>query len=165
MPVTVVTLQRSDSRTTSKDSPRSPVKSEPSGVRAKPPVSGGVHPLTAAIMRPNLQSLTAALPPARPPGSFRTTNRKSAPERLPLYLLQHRSWLMNGPPPAEPEEGAEPPCDAELRLRRALSLRVRRWAMHEFLTPMIDRGYLAEGSMAEYLQSLGLDQVFPATIL
>lgn len=133
-------------------------------MRATPPATGGAHPLTA-IMRPTFHSLTTALPPARPPGSFRVANRKSPPERLPLYLMQHRSWLMHGPA-AGPAAGAAgdvgEPCDAEQRLRRALSLRMRRWAMYEFLTPVIDRGYLAEGSMAEYLATLGLDQVPPS---
>lgn len=145
-------------------------------MRATPPANtGGAHALTAgahSLMRPTFHSLTASLPPPRPPGSFRVANRKSPPERLPLYLMQHRSWLMHGAPPAggsaaggEAAAGeAGAPCDAEQRLRRALSLRMRRWAMYEFLTPVIDRGYLADGSMAEYLGNLGLDQVPPPAV-
>eukprot|EP00892_Ulva_mutabilis_P000215 jgi/Ulvmu1/10194/UM006_0150.1 len=150
-----------EGRTTSKGgSPRSPTRPEAVGVRATPPSTSGAKPLNAAIMRPPFQSLTAAAPPQRPPGSFRVSVRKSPPERLPLHLLQHRSWLMHGPgaPAGEPRP-AGPDIDAELRLRRALSLRMRRWALYEFLTPMIDRGYLSDGSMAEYLANLGLDQI------
>ena len=162
-------MQRAEGRTTSRGgSPRSPSRQEAAGVRATPPASGGAHPLTAAIMRPPFHPLTTAAPPQRPPGSFRVTTRKSPPERLPLYLLQHRSWLMHGPaapqPPAPGADdvrsaGAAGAVDAEQRLRRALSLRMRRWALYEFLTPMIDRGYLTDGSMAEQLTTLGLDQV------
>jgi hypothetical protein len=90
--------------------------------------------------------------------------------------MQHRAWLMPGfnsgsnsqagsavdipaPPAGKGLSNSASMGESERQLRHCLGLRARRWAMFEFVTPPIDRAFYEEGSMAEYLQSLGLHQV------
>lgn len=108
--------------------------------------------------------------------SVRKVSRKSPPERLPLHLMQHRAWLMpgsmqgsNSQAATEVDAAAMPAVNGgsttasmgepERQLRHCLGLRARRWAMFEFVTPPIDRAFYEDGSMSEYLHSLGLHQV------
>ena len=139
--------------------------------RTRRPMPGG------GITTP-VRSLSASAAGQASGGSGRKSARKSPPERLPLHLMQHRAWLMPGfvqgsngqantavdaaaIPGAKGASATAGMSDPERRLRHCLGLRARRWAMFEFVTPPIDRAFYEEGSMAEYLQSLGLHQVLP----
>ena len=96
-----------------------------------------------------------------------THRRKAPPERLPIGLMQYRSWLMrgcegnpqglslNGPGLALGDDGL-PMGDQEKCLRHCLTLRTRRWAMFEFMTPKIDEPWYHQGSMRQLLDSMGL---------
>lgn len=140
----------------------------------------------AAALRPSAQAAltgasaeqiplsldVAALPQVNPLSQRVRHARKSAPERLPIGLMQHRSWLMRGCEGGavrggEPFGGyealvgddAQPMSMVERALRRCLSLRARRWATYEFMTAAIDEPWLQQGTMAELLEGIGLGEV------
>lgn len=128
-------------------------------------------PLPGAGISTPVRPLSAGKLQQAPGSSSRKSSRKSPPERLPLHLMQHRAWLMpgfvggtNGQATSAVDgtsaaSAAADLEDPERRLRHCLGLRARRWAMFEFVTPPIDRAFYEEGSMSEYLHSLGLSQV------
>ena len=62
---------------------------------------------------------------------------------------------LNGPGLALGDDGL-PMGDQEKCLRHCLTLRTRRWAMFEFMTPKIDEPWYHQGSMRQLLDSMGL---------
>jgi hypothetical protein len=154
----------------------------------KTPGGASATSLAAAALRPSahaaLQGLSAERLPhgfetgllqRQHPNSFRRSNRrKTPPERLPIGLMQHRSWLMRGCEGGASRGGEPigshaaivatgdtdaPMSEAERALRHCLSLRARRWATFEFMTATLDEPWLQRGTMTELLEELGLGGV------
>ncbi|BDA45560.1 probable protein lin-9 homolog at C-terminar half [Coccomyxa sp. Obi] len=109
----------------------------------------------------------------------RLRRRKALPEKIPpmmspiksLFGRRTNAGLMLGLPGhtastgglpgvcfpgMEGEENGEPPGEPELRLRRCLDARTRRWAAAEFFYSGLDRPWFMQNELLDFLQHVGI---------